>query len=1040
MGWWSAVADTVREVLSIPRPMTLELDPLQTFDAAPRPVDRVLSEMRMSTSVTRDYAMQVAAVQRGRNEICAISTIPMRLYRGVDVINSALFRQFDPDVPNVVHMSMTLEDLAFAKIAWWRVMARDFDNFPIAARRIDPVRVSVDPPAGRTVNPSDTRKYVWISSDIGKGYEQVPAADMIRFDSPNPGILTANARAVRIAYKLDSLIEMYADNPALREYFTDNPDYDGDLFEDDEIDEFLAEYGAMRNARPYGYIPSQVKRVDTSIPSPKDLTLVDLRQAANLAIANGLGVDPEDLGVSTTSRTYQNSVDRKQDKINRVYAAFMAAITDRLKMGDVTRYGQEPRFDLSDYLKSDPVTQASYWKALKDMGVTDSDEIRAWAGLPGRAPTSAPSAPTSAPTPVPVADPGLNSGRVGARFDRGPGFTFHASDFAAAPAAPTVDTVARTITGLAVPYGAVANKYGLKIRFRPGSLEYSDPARMAHLKDHTTPVGFHRSITDTADGPVVALAVLDGPPDSPAKAERDQLLYDAQHGLYSGLSVGVDYSLDPEDGDVEYMPDEDVYDVLRATWRETSSTYMPAFDDARVTQVAASLTGGNMHCQYCGGQHNPGIACATFARQLGQPIPPAPTPVPAPAPAPAPAPTPAPGSPAPVPTSGQTLEQFAAVYGAWAAAQTPALGPTLVNPNPGVVQVNEPQPYRFDRRGNLRPGTHDFSADLAAGWNPSGGDQAARDRAEGWLKYCFERKEFGAGADEADAQFAITPANVTALNYPTNRPELYVDQLEYQYPLWDAVNKGTLANQTPFLLPKFNSSSGLVAAHVSGTEPTPGAFTATSQTITPAPLSGKVEILRETWDQSGNPQASGLIWRQMVRAYYEGLEAYVVAQLVAVAASIPDITLTTAAVDSALDQVIADGLVPLQYIRGGDRFSTVFTQIDLYKAMAKAKDTAGRRLYPTLNPQNSVGQTLRGYTAIDAHGKLWLPAWALAASGTVAASSFMFDPDAVSAWASAPQRIDLQWRVAWVDVGIWGYEAFAVTDFTRTREIVYDPV
>jgi hypothetical protein len=1021
MGIWRAAWSAVVDAVTPPRPLVLDLEPTQVFDSAPRPVDRVLSEMRASSSISRDMALQVAAVQRGRNEICAISTLPLRLYKGVEPVDSALFRQFDLDVPNVVHMALTVEDLAFEAIAWWRVLARDFEGYPAVVRRIDPARVTVNPPSGYARGP-----YVWITTDSGKGYEQVWARDMIRFDSPNPGILKANARAVRIAYKLDQLTEMYADNPALREYFTDGDNLDTDPLTDDEIDGFLAEYGAMRQFRPYGWIPSTVKRSDVSAPSPKDLTLVELRQEVNLAIANGLGVDPEDLGVSTTSRTYFNSVDKKQDKINRVYGAYMAAITDRLKMGDVTKRGYEPRFDLADYLKSDPVTQAGYWRALQDMRIVDEQWIGEQAGVPASVTRRAQQAP------APATAPGLGQNQLAlaaGTFDApAAGYTFHASDFAAAPPAPTVDAAARTITGLAVPYGAIANKYGIKIRFQPGSLEYSDPARMAHLQDHGTPVGFHRSITDTKDGPIVALAVLDGPEGSPAKASRDQLLYDAQHGLYSGLSIGVDYSLDPADGDVQ-IDDDGVYNVVRATWRETSTTYMPAFDDARVTQVAASRSGGNpLYCQHCGKQHAPNISCATFAAHV-QPAP-APTPTPT-------APTP---TPAPTPGAAPSFDQFSAWLQATQAQQTPAPAPQLVNPNPGVVEVNEPQPYRFDRRGNLRPGTHDFSADLARGWAPDGGDQAARDRAEGWLKYCFERKEYGNAMGEADQQFAITPANVSALNYPQNRPELFVDQMEYEYPVWDAVNKGTLLNQTPFLLPKFNSSSGLVTDHVSGTEPTPGAYTATSQTITPTALSGKVEILRETWDQGGNPQASGLIWRQMVRAYYEGLEAYVVAQLVAAAASIPDITLLTAAADSALDQAIADGLVPLQYIRGGDRFRTVFTQIDLYKAMVKAKDTAGRRLYPSINPQNSVGQVMPGYTAIDAHGKTWLPAWALAATGTVAASSFMFDPEVVCAWASAPQRIDLQWRVAWVDVGIWGYKAFAITDYARTRELVYDPV
>jgi phage head maturation protease len=622
--------------------------------------------------------------------------------------------------------------------------------------------------------------------------------------------------------------------------------------------------------------------------------------------------------------------------------------------------------------------------------------------------------------------------------------TFDSRDFAAAPAAPTVDTAARTITGLAVPYNATATKLGAKFSFAPGSLEYSSPDRMAALMDHTTPVGFHRSVTDTADGPVVALHVLDAPEGSPAKMQRDQLLYDAAHGLYSGLSIGVDFSLNPDDGDVEFDEETGTYRVVRATWRETSITYMPAFDDARVTKVAASRTGGNPvdPCQHCGQRHAANISCVSFARQLAaQPDNPTPQPAPTPGTPPSSPPT---TPPAPTAHPGTlTPAAFAQMVAAFAGGQPQAVdgGPSPVSPRHGAVDVRDPEPYRFDRHGNLQRGSHDFSSDLLAGWPTGGGvaDLAARSRAETFVRDYFERMQYGA-ANAAAQQFAITPANVVNLNYPQNRPDLYVDQLEYQYPIWNAINKGTLDAVTPFIIPKFNSSSGLVGDHTTGTEPTPGAFTATAQTITPTPVSGKVEITREVFDQGGNPQTSQLIWRQMIRGWFEALESYAVAQLVANAASIPDLTITTAAADATLDQAIATALIPLQYIRGGDRFRTVFTQVDLYTAMAKAKDTTGRRLYPAYGPMNSNGTASPDLTRIDAHGKTWVPAWATAATSVNASSSYMFDPDVVCGWASTPQRLDIVWRVAWVDMGIFGYKAFGVTDFSRTRELVYDPV
>jgi hypothetical protein len=480
-----------------------------------------------------------------------------------------------------------------------------------------------------------------------------------------------------------------------------------------------------------------------------------------------------------------------------------------------------------------------------------------------------------------------------------------------------------------------------------------------------------------------------------------------------------------------------VINVQRATWRETSSTYLPAFDDARVTTVAASLTGGTMDpCQHCGQRHAANIACATFARQL----PAAPVPV-------APAPAPVPAAPAPVgdqATAAQfaAWQQWMAVNAAPAPAPAPApAGPVAVNANHGAAEVNEPLPYRYDRFGNLRNGTHDFSSDLVTAYSPdSQGDRAAAGgRIQAWLEHAFTERDLGRLDPPAQA-FAITPANVTNLNYPANKPDLYVDQLEFLYPMYDAFNKGTLDTVTPFVIPKFNSSSGLVADHVTGTEPTPGTFTATAQTITPTALSGKVEITREAFDQGGNPQMSGLIWRQMTRAWYEGIEAAIQAFLVANAASITDINLGIAVTDAVMDQSIASAVTALQYIRGGDRFNKVFTQIDLYQKLAKAVDTTGRPLYPTFGAMNASGTMGPEQNYLNVRGKTFVPAWATAATGSVAASSWMFDPDVMCAWVSTPQRIDLQWRVAWVDMGIFGYKAIASTDFTRARELVYDPV
>jgi hypothetical protein len=374
-------------VFGLPRPLTLDLQPLETFavgDLAPQPVDRLLTAMKNGTGpVTRDQALSVAAVQRGRNELCSIATLPLRLYRGLDVVPSPLFRQFDPDVPNVVHMSLTIEDLALEHVAWWEVTGQDFDGYPVAVRRIDPSRVELKNPTGKP-QPDDDR-WVWIRRDdrIG-GWRRVPATLMIRFDSPNPGILKANARAIRIAMRLDELTEMYASNPALREYFTDADDPNVDPMDDESAWRSWPNTArCAASSRTAGSRHGQAsRRVVAVAEGPHARRAARRGEPRDRERARRRPRGPG--RVSTTSRTYFNGVDRRQEKVNRTYAPYMSAITDRLAMGDVTRRGYAPQVRPLGLPQARPEHgQAQYWKALKDMGVTDAKEIRGFAGLSG---------------------------------------------------------------------------------------------------------------------------------------------------------------------------------------------------------------------------------------------------------------------------------------------------------------------------------------------------------------------------------------------------------------------------------------------------------------------------------------------------------------------------------------------------------------------------------------------------------------------------------------------------------------------------------
>jgi len=246
------------------------------------------------------------------------------------------------------------------------------------------------------------------------------------------------------------------------------------------------------------------------------------------------------------------------------------------------------------------------------------------------------------------------------------------------------------------------------------------------------------------------------------------------------------------------------------------------------------------------------------------------------------------------------------------------------------------------------------------------------------------------------------------------------------------VTTGSLDDKTPFIIPKFQSATGLVGAHTPGVEPTPGAFSATEMTVTPGAVSGKVEILREVWDSAGSPQADQIIWGEMLNGYFEGIES----RLATTLAAVPTAEVNLAgAVNGALVTAMTNLLVDLQFTRGGNRYSALALDGVLGKALVNAEGTDGRKLLPVLGPANAQGTTDGGFDGVNIGTLRGRFAWALGANN--ASKSYLFVPSSVYAWASAPKQFKFEYRVSAVDLAIWGYTAAAVTRDSDVKPIDY---
>lgn len=989
--------------------------------SGPMPIDHMFATLRgRSGTLSRREALQIPGVKKGRDLLCSIATLPLaERGPGNSVSRAPLLEQIDPNLANVVTLAMTIEDLLFDAVSWWLVIERGADNYPTKARRLAPGSVQTKPSQGATwpnpattpggVDPTATRVYV-------DGVEK-DRRDVIRFDSPNPALNDVAAATFRAAADYRDAAALYAKNPQVSEYFS--PGDNATELDEDAIREHLAAWLAARRRGGIGYVPAALKYNASTSPTAADMKLPELKQQAALETALCIGLDPETLGVSTTSRTYANAQDWRRDRINDVFSGYMLAITQRLSMGDLCRRGYVRTFDLDDYMRADPATRIAYYQGLREMGAIDVEYVQAEEGLPivgeqGASPTGGTPASTPGPSPAPATGP---ADELAARRGRLVAFAAPSvRTFEFSTARFSVDTETRTIRGVALPYGEIASKYGLKFRFAPGSIEW-DTANVGRVKfldghDYGKPIGKATGLNNTSSALEAVLKVGAGP-------ERDALLADADEGIVDGLSVGVEF-----DEAADTVPDPDNPGVLlvrRATLNEVSLTAMPAFTGARVTRVAASRdNGGTMHtCPTCGGTLELGVAHVC-------------------APAPAPA--------APALTPEQFAAQFHAAFPGLFPAPAPAdPGPAVVDPaGPApagaVTAVNEPLPYRFVRARPGRParflaGEHDFSTDVVK--MIKSGDATGEHTAEGQRVMAF-----------VAAQFDVDSADINEVTPEIQRPDMYVDQRDYRYVLWNAVNKGAPPNGIqPFRFPKFSSATGLVAAHTEGTEPTGGTIVTSSDTVTPTALSGKAYITREVWDMGGNPAVSGLIWNQMVRGYKEALEAATATFLGTLTAA-TDIALTTAAVDDALMDEWEQAVAGLQFIRGYD-FDFFAVEQVLYKKFVGAEDSTGRPLAPRLNPMNSNSQSRSRFTTLDLAGVEGVPSWALPSTPGASNNSWLFDSTTIYGWATQPQRLEFEGAsddnttvapVAKIGIGIWGYKAFANTDIGGVRQVTYDSV
>jgi hypothetical protein len=330
--YWQGWKPTTETFASNP-PVVYDGEIVNTVD------QRIRMVFNGSLKISKQDALSIPAVLRGRNLICNIATLPLITQKkNLEVVEREFLRQINPDVPNLKTLADTVEDLLFNAKAYWLVDAWDSKGWALRAHHVAFDLVE-----------KDEQGFYWVDG------VKVSRDRIIDFYSPNPALLSTIASSIQRARALAAASTMYAEKPVPKVLISAKADVDPDI---EVIDEAMDQLENAAAESPFVYVSAGLEATPMNMLSPSDLQLMEAMRMVAIDLANALGIDPEDLGISTTSRTYQNAVDRRKDRVNDVLNVYMQAITARLSMNDVTPRGWVVKFDQDDYLRADALTRA----------------------------------------------------------------------------------------------------------------------------------------------------------------------------------------------------------------------------------------------------------------------------------------------------------------------------------------------------------------------------------------------------------------------------------------------------------------------------------------------------------------------------------------------------------------------------------------------------------------------------------------------------------------------------------------------------------
>jgi len=324
--------------------------------------------------IARETALAIPACLSCRDLVVGtVVQLGVYRYRGVERIDPGyLLTRPDPSTSWVATIGGTVDELAFYGRAYWRVLERDAEGVPTRARWTP--RGDVTP---KTVDRGGSYQELtgWTVAGVDG---TLPVDDVIRFDSPLPGILDVGARTLTAAAELEDAARRLAAVELPAGVLTNQ----GTELGEDEAAELVAGFQAARRSNGIAFLQG-VTYARESL-SPADLQLVEARAAAATDVARLWKVPVAMIGASpsggATALLYSNLSQQLAILVSSAVAPHLRTIEQTLS--DVLPRGQAVAFDVQTFLRSDPTAAAEYAMELWGSELVTRDEARSFLGMP----------------------------------------------------------------------------------------------------------------------------------------------------------------------------------------------------------------------------------------------------------------------------------------------------------------------------------------------------------------------------------------------------------------------------------------------------------------------------------------------------------------------------------------------------------------------------------------------------------------------------------------------------------------------------------